>query len=92
MVTLLISAYMVFGPARWLRKLMQLTPTSGSFQALIVFLGIAYLVVGWVFERYVSGRLAEGIGRLRLRLSGKPKKRKAYKVIREDLRLRALWG
>lgn len=89
-VTLLVSIYMVFGPARWLNKLMQLTATSLSFQVFIVFLGVLYLVMGWIFERYVSGRIVRVIGTLKQKMSGMPKKRKAYKVIREEMRMQTL--
>lgn len=80
---------MVFTPADWLKKLMQLTKTSRSFQVLIVFLGVVYVVVGWIFDRYISGRVVGVIGSWKQRMSGKAKKRKAYKVILEDIRMQA---
>jgi cation-transporting P-type ATPase 13A2 len=80
---------MVFAPADWLKKLMQLTKTSRSFQVFIVCLGVVYVVVGWIFERYISGRMVGAIGSLKQRMNGKAKKRKAYKVILEDIRMQA---
>ena len=85
--TLSISLYMVLGPAHWLKKLMQLTKISWDFKGIIVALGLAYLVVAWVGEKYVFQRLAKVIGEARRTVTKRTKKRKEYKVIDEALRI-----
>ena len=77
---------MVVAPAHWLKKLMELTQMSWGFKMYIIALGIAYMLAGWVFERYLSGRLVRMIGDIKHKMSGTGKKRKAYKVILESMR------
>ncbi|KAI8633116.1 hypothetical protein F5Y19DRAFT_462264 [Xylariaceae sp. FL1651] len=84
-IALAISLYMVFAPARWLRKLMQLTRISTSFKITLLVLGIVYLVLAWIAENYVFQRLAHAIGKVRNKLKKKAKKRKEYKVIAEHM-------
>ncbi|KAI1636923.1 hypothetical protein F4809DRAFT_641003 [Biscogniauxia mediterranea] len=85
-VTLTLTAYMVFSPARSIKKLMELTPVSHSFKLTVVLLGLTYLLLSWVAENYVFPRLARAIGHARVALgSGKAKKRKEYKVIAERM-------
>lgn len=85
-VALLVSMYMLLAPARWVSKLMELTKTSWSFEVLIMVLGVVYLLLGWVFEKHVAGRIVAFIGRWKPRVTGTPKQRKAYKVILESMR------
>jgi cation-transporting ATPase 13A2 len=85
-IALLISAWMVVAPAHWLKKLMELTEMSWGFEMYILVLGVIYVLAGWVFEKYVSGRLVRVIGDLKHKMSGTGKKRKTYKVILESLR------
>lgn len=65
---------------------MQLTPMSWDFKLFILVLGIGYISVAWLAEKYVWLRVARGIGALRAKLRGVEKKRKLYKVVREKLR------
>jgi cation-transporting P-type ATPase 13A2 len=85
-LALAIVIYMVFTPARWLRKLMQLTPISTSFKLTLLLLGIVYLVLAWIFENFVFQRLARAIGQAQRRLAKTSKQRKEYKIINERMR------
>ncbi|ROW15439.1 hypothetical protein VPNG_02325 [Cytospora leucostoma] len=84
-VTVLVNVYLVLGPARWLRKAMQLTWTSWDFKLFMIALGLVYLGVAWTGEHYVFQRVAKIIGDARSALTGSKKKRKQYKVIREEM-------
>lgn len=86
-VVLLVSVYMVLAPAHWLKKLMQLTSMSWDFEIYLISLGIVYLTVGWIFERYIAQQLARSIGQMKQRITRTEKRRKAYKVIGESMRL-----
>lgn len=85
-VTLLFSSYMLFDPADWLYKFMQLTSMTWDFRVFIMVLGIGYFVLAWVCEQYVFQRIAKYIGKLRERF-GKKKERKQYKLIQERMRV-----
>ncbi|CAJ2507776.1 Uu.00g089620.m01.CDS01 [Anthostomella pinea] len=85
LAALVLTAYMVFTPARGVRKLMQLTRISTSYKTTLLVLGVVYLVVAWTAENYVFQRLARGVGRAKLALSKKAKVRKEYKVIAERM-------
>ncbi|KAF3760211.1 hypothetical protein M406DRAFT_343355 [Cryphonectria parasitica EP155] len=84
-VTLVITLYMVMGPARWLAKGMQLTKISWDFKLFLVMLGLVYLVAAWTGEQHVFQKLARVFGKLRQAATGKRKQRKQYKVIREEM-------
>ena len=81
-----MSMYMVLGPARWLKKLMQLTKMSFDFKIFLLGLGAAFLLVGWVFERYMSQPLAKLLRRAKQKMTGVSKKCKEYKDIEERMR------
>ncbi|ROV91457.1 hypothetical protein VSDG_07194 [Cytospora chrysosperma] len=83
--TLLTSLYMVVGPAHWLRRAMQLTYMSWDFKMFLVTLGLVYLALAWVGEHHLFQRVARVIGDVKARLTGSKKKRKQYKVIREEM-------
>lgn len=85
LVALGLTAWMVMSPGRALMKLMQLTRISSSFKANIVILGLAYLFLAWVGERYLFPRLARAAGNVHFALTKKAKKRKEYKVIAENM-------
>lgn len=85
--TLLITLYMILGPAHWLRHLMQLTKTSRGFQLFMIALGAVYLVAAWVSEKVLFQRLARLLGWAKQRLARQPKKRKEYKLIMEQMRI-----
>lgn len=77
---------MVLGPVHWLKKLMQLTKVSWDFKLLLLFLGAAYLALALVAEKWVLPAAARAIGRAKLAVTKKPKKRKQYKLIQESMR------
>ncbi|KAI1155797.1 hypothetical protein F4825DRAFT_406576 [Nemania diffusa] len=85
LLALAIVIYMVFTPAHWLRKLMQLTRTSPSFKVTLLVLGGAYLLLAWIGENYIFLPLARTIGNARHSLTKTTKKRKEYKIIHERM-------
>ena len=86
-LALAISSYMLFDPAKWLYKLMELTWISSAFKIFILVLGMGGFVVMYLAERQVFPRLAKGIAVLKKKGLGRVKKRKGYKVVLEDLRI-----
>ena len=84
---LAISSYILFDPATWLYKLMDLTWISPIFKIFILVLGIGGFGCMYLAERLVFPRLAKWVGRANARWRGKQKKRKEYKVVLEDLRI-----
>lgn len=84
---LALSSYMVLSPARWLRKLMQLTAISPSFKASIFVLGGCYLVLSWTSENYVFPGVARAVGWAKRVIAKRAKKRKEYKLILEATRM-----
>lgn len=79
--------YMVSGPAHWVTSLMQITSTTLDFKVFLVGLGLAYLAVGWTYDRYLAQHLAKSLGLLKQQLTGVHKKRKEYKLIDEGMRV-----
>ena len=87
-VTLLISIYMLFDPARWLYELMQLTEMSDNFEIFLLVLAIGGFFVSYGAERWVFVHMAKGIGKLKLWTKpGKSKSRKVYKDALESIGL-----
>ncbi|KAI1339008.1 hypothetical protein F5Y15DRAFT_89450 [Xylariaceae sp. FL0016] len=82
---LAITAYMVFAPAHRVRKFMQLTKISPSFKVTLLVLGVIYFLFAYTAENYVFGGLAKTIGKAKVAISGKKKKRKEYKLIAEKM-------
>ncbi|KAK0392169.1 hypothetical protein NLU13_1667 [Sarocladium strictum] len=85
-VTLFVSIYMLLSPSRWIRHTMQLTNMSWDYKLFLLGLGVAYLVTAWIFERHLSRQLAKLVGRWKERATGETKKRKAYKIIEDQMR------
>lgn len=85
-VTLLITIYMVIGPAHWLKKLMQLTNISKHFGLYMLVLGVVYIILAWAGEHIIFQRVARFIGHAKQKLNRGSKKRKEYKVIQEGMR------
>ncbi|KAL2263022.1 hypothetical protein VTK26DRAFT_8547 [Humicola hyalothermophila] len=83
--TLSITLLMVAGPPGWLFKLMQLTYVSLDFKLLIVGLGMLYFCLAWLGEHRVFQPLAGLIGRVKQSVLKRPKKRKQYKLIQEQM-------
>jgi cation-transporting ATPase 13A2 len=77
---------MLFDPSEWLAKFMQLTPMSWGFRSFILVLGIGYIAIAWTSEQYLLPRLAKCIGILKTAVTRKPKQRKQYKLVLEEMR------
>ena len=86
-VTLVISLYLNLYPAHWLKKLMQLTNITWDFKGFLIASGLAYLVAGWVGEKYMFPRVARLVGAVKKGVTHKAKKRKEYKVISDKMRI-----
>ncbi|KAI0459760.1 hypothetical protein F5B21DRAFT_511042 [Xylaria acuta] len=84
-LALAIVIYMVFTPAHWLRKLMQLTHISASFKVTLLVLGVIFLILAWIAENYVFQPLARAIGKTKHSLTKTNKQRKEYKIILEGM-------
>ncbi|RYC55597.1 hypothetical protein CHU98_g10610 [Xylaria longipes] len=82
---LAIVIYMVFTPAHWLRKLMQLTRISTYFKVTLVVLGVVFLILAWIGENYVFQPMARAIGKAKHSLTKTTKQRKEYKIINERM-------
>ncbi|KAF2005497.1 hypothetical protein P154DRAFT_616294 [Amniculicola lignicola CBS 123094] len=86
-ITLVITSYMLFDPAGWLTKLMELTYMDVPFKLFILTLGLANFAAAYVSERFLFPGLAKWIGVLSVRVNPRwKKKRKAYKEIAEGMR------
>ncbi|KAJ2993343.1 hypothetical protein NUW58_g1867 [Xylaria curta] len=83
-LALAVSIYMVFAPAHWLRKLMQLTRISTSFKVTLLVLGIVFLVLAWIGENYVFQPVARAFGSAKHSITKTNKDRKEYKLIRRN--------
>ena len=85
-VALLFSSYLLFDPSAGVAKFMQLTKMDWDFKTFILLLGIGYIAIAWVSENYVFPRVAKYLGALKTFVSGKPKKRKQYKNVLQEMR------
>jgi cation-transporting ATPase 13A2 len=83
---LLFSSYMLFDPSPGLVKFMQLTPMDWDFKSFILILGVGYIALAWMSENHLFPRLAKYLGMLNTKITGKPKQRKAYKLVLEQMR------
>jgi cation-transporting ATPase 13A3/4/5 len=83
---LLFSSYLLFDPSKGVAKFMQLTPMSWDFRSFILILGIGYIAIAWISEQYLFPRLARYIEMLKTFITGKPKQRKQYKLVLEQMR------
>ncbi|KAJ2900185.1 hypothetical protein MKZ38_002544 [Zalerion maritima] len=86
LVTVAFTSYMVVQPFHGLRKLMQLTNMTMDFKGYILGMGAAYLVIAWTAEKLLFLRLAKWIGKMKIKVRGKPKQRKEFKEIEERVR------
>lgn len=76
---------MVLSPPRWLSKFMQLTYVSWDFKLFMIGLGALYLALAWTGEHWVFQPLARLFGRMKQSVFKRPKKRKEYKLIQEQM-------
>lgn len=82
LITLLITCYMLFDPAQWLFKLMELTYLSSSFKVFILILGLGNFALAYLSERFVFPTLARWVGDVKVKINPKWRKtRKIYKNI-----------
>lgn len=85
MAALILTVYMIVGPAHWLNKLMELSPIEKGYKYFLLLLGLVYFFFAWAFEKHLAMPLARSIGYMQQIITGKAKKRKQYKVIREKM-------
>ncbi|KAF2841422.1 hypothetical protein M501DRAFT_1000630 [Patellaria atrata CBS 101060] len=87
-VALAVCTYMLFDPAPWIVRAMELTDMSWNFKVFLVALGVGGFVCAYAAERYLFSLLARWIGKVRQRARpGVAKKRKEYKIIAEEMRI-----
>lgn len=84
--TLTATVYLVLHPFRGLRKLMELTKVPMGFKTYIIGMGVVYFILAWVCEKHAFLPLAKYIGKVKLAMSKKPKKRKEFKEIEQRIR------
>ena len=85
-VALMISTYMLLGPAKWLFDFMQLTPMDLDFKGFLLILAAVGFGVSYLSEKMVFPSLSRWIGKVRVRMSPKNRKqRKQYKIIAEGM-------
>lgn len=85
MAALILTVYMIVGPAHWLKKLMELSRIEKDYKYFLLLLGLVYFFFAWAFEKHLAMPLARSIGYMQQKITGKAKKRKQYKVIREKM-------
>jgi len=85
-VALLFSSYMLLDPSQALARFMQLTYLSWEFKSFILVLGVGYIAMGWTSENFLLPRLAKYLGILKTSITKKPKQRKTYKRVIEQMR------
>lgn len=65
---------------------MELTYTSLPFKFYMVALGFIYFALSWSFIKFGAPFLAVAIGNAQIKVTGKGKQRKEYKIIEEEIR------
>lgn len=64
---------------------MQLSYMSLDYDLFLVLLGFMYFALAWVFQEFLSLRLARLLGTLNKWVTGRAKTRKQYKLIQEEM-------
>ncbi|KAG5929110.1 hypothetical protein E4U42_007088 [Claviceps africana] len=82
---LVITVYMICNPAHWLKNLMELSSIENDYKLFLLLLGVLYFFFAWAFDRHLAMPLARGIDYVQQKISRKAKKRKQYKIIREQM-------
>lgn len=77
---------MVMAPPHWLSKLMDLTYMSWGYSMFVIELGVMYSLMAWIFDKHFAMPMARWLGVAKQSLTGKAKRRKQYKAIREEIR------
>jgi cation-transporting ATPase 13A2 len=85
-VDLLCAVYMLFGPSRWVTRVMQLTFLSGNFASWLLVLAISSFLLSWLADRVFFPRLARGLGHVyTYLLPTHRKQRRRYKVLLDEM-------
>jgi cation-transporting ATPase 13A3/4/5 len=86
-VALAVTAYMLFDPAEWIMKGMELTYMDNGFKFFVLALGLGNFAIAYLCERFLFPRLAKWIGVAKVRVNPRwRKERKKYKEILEGMR------
>ncbi|KAI9797529.1 MAG: hypothetical protein M1833_005440 [Piccolia ochrophora] len=89
-VSLLASSYMLFDPAVWLSRTMQLTDMSMRFRISLFGLAVVGFACSWVAEKILLPRLSKVVGQVSRWFGpqgGRRQTRKRYKIIQEEMHL-----
>jgi cation-transporting ATPase 13A3/4/5 len=81
LVTLAVVVYMLFDPAAWVVRFMELTWMSHGFRGFLAGLGVLGFALAAVGERWLFPWVAARVGRFNKTVLGKRKVRKVYKEI-----------
>ncbi|TWU77492.1 hypothetical protein ED733_007130 [Metarhizium rileyi] len=82
---LIITFYMIAGPAHWVKRIMELSNMEWDYKLFLVVLGLSYFALAWFFEKYLAMSLARFVGHAKQRITGRTKIRKKYKVILDEM-------
>ncbi|KAL7922063.1 putative Ca2+ pump [Trichoderma austrokoningii] len=86
-LSLAVTGYMIASPAFWLYDLMQLSQMSWDYKSFLVLLGLGYFGLAWMYEKFISLRLARFLGAANEWCTGRAKTRKQYKLIQEAMKV-----
>ncbi|KAF9882968.1 hypothetical protein FE257_004372 [Aspergillus nanangensis] len=85
-IDLMISAYMLLGPSKWVVQLMQLTYISTNFAWWLLGLAICTFLFSYMAEHTIFPKLARGLGHVQLAFRPNHRKqRRQYKVLLEEM-------
>ncbi|KAK1237514.1 hypothetical protein MKX08_003139, partial [Trichoderma sp. CBMAI-0020] len=87
MLSLAVTGYMIASPAFWLYDMMQLSQMSWDYKSFLVLLGLGYFALAWIYDNFISLRLARFLGAANEWCTGRAKTRKQYKLIKEAMKL-----
>lgn len=87
LVAFLFTSYMLFDPAEWLSRFIQLTKLSWKFRIFLLMLSLGGFGIAWLAEKRFFLWLAAAIAQIHLFFRpAHRKKRKAYKLLLEKMR------
>jgi len=81
---------MLLDPSKWLSQFMQLTDMRWDFKLFVLVLGLGYILLAWVSENFMFPRLAKILGHVQTWVTRKPKQRKTYKLVLEQMQIQSL--
>ena len=85
-IALFVTLMMISGWVSWLSKTMQLTYLSGDFKLYIIGLGACYGLLAWAGEMWLFQPIARWLGSMKESVFKRPKTRKQYKLILEQMK------